>query len=198
MTPSEQRNTKLANKLIKQLQRRHFDAFFCKSSSEAVEKINSIIRDTGITESLHQRSDITVLDRDLATTNDEKLSIYRKAFEADYYLSSVNAISEDGVIINIDGNGNRVAAITWGPKHVIFVVGMNKIAQDVNAAMKRARSTAAPINAARFDINTPCQVDGCCHNCNSPQSICNYIHVLRNSHPEKRHIVILVNENLGY
>jgi L-lactate utilization protein LutB len=212
MTPSEQRNTKLANKLIKQLQRRHFDVFFCKSSSEAVEKINSIInsgstvtwggsmtiRDTGITESLHQRSDITVLDRDLATTNDEKLSIYRKAFEADYYLSSVNAISEDGVIINIDGNGNRVAAITWGPKHVIFVVGMNKIAQDVDAAMKRARSTAAPINAARFDINTPCQVDGCCHNCNSPQSICNYIHVLRNSHPEKRHIVILVNENLGY
>lgn len=212
MTPSEQRNTKLANKLIKQLQRRHFDAFFCKSSSEAVEKINSIInsgstvtwggsmtiRDTGITESLHQRSDITVLDRDLATTNDEKLSIYRKAFEADYYLSSVNAISEDGVIINIDGNGNRVAAITWGPKHVIFVVGINKIAQDVYAAMKRARSTAAPINAARFDINTPCQVDGCCHNCNSPQSICNYIHVLRNSHPEKRHIVILVNENLGY
>ena len=110
----------------------------------------------------------------------------------------MNAISEDGVIVNIDGNGNRVAAITWGPKRVIFIVGMNKVARDVDAAWTRARSTAAPINAARFDINTPCQKDGICHSCHSPQSICNQVHFLRNSYPEKRHVVILVGEDLGY
>jgi hypothetical protein len=100
--------------------------------------------------------------------------------------------------VNIDGNGNRVAAITWGPKHVIFVIGMNKVAQDQDAALKRARSTASPTNAARFDIQTPCQLDGQCHDCNSPQSICNYIHFLRNSSKPGRIIVILVGENLGY
>ena len=105
--------------------------------------------------------------------------------------------TEDGVIVNIDGNGNRVAAITWGPKKVIFVIGMNKVAQNVEAALARARSTASPINAARFDIKTPCQVDGVCHNCNSTDCICNYVHFLRNS-PRGRHTVVLVGEDLGY
>jgi hypothetical protein len=101
------------------------------------------------------------------------------------------------VIVNIDGNGNRVAAITWGPKKVIFIIGLNKVAQTVEAALARARSTASPINAARFDIKTPCQVDGVCHNCNSPESICNYVHFLRNS-PHGKHTVILVGEAFGY
>ena len=91
-----------------------------------------------------------------------------------------------------------VAAITFGPKRVILVIGLNKVAQDVSAAVARARSTASPINAARFDIKTPCQMDGTCHNCNSPESICNYISIMRNSHPAKRHIVVLVGEDLGY
>ena len=124
--------------------------------------------------------------------------IYLKAFSADYYLTSANAISEDGVIVNIDGNGNRVAAITWGPKHVVFVIGMNKVAQTVEGALARARSTAAPINAQRFEIKTPCQADGRCHNCNSADSICSYVHFLRNSRQQGRHIVVLVGENLGY
>ena len=132
------------------------------------------------------------------TLRDEAQRIYREAFSADYYLSSVNAISEDGVIVNIDGNGNRVAAITFGPKKVILVVGLNKVTQDVESALARARSTASPINAARFDIKTPCRADGTCHNCNSPESICNYIHFMRNSHPAGRHTVVLVGEDLGY
>jgi len=211
MTPKEKRNQLLAQKLIKNLERRNFEAYFCKSSVEVIDKVISIIpkgssitwggsatiRDIGLTKALHEKS-YDVYDRDLATTNEEKESFYLKAFSCDYYLSSVNAISEDGVIVNIDGNGNRVAAITFGPKHVIFIVGLNKVAQDVNAALVRARSIASPINAARFDIGTPCQKDGMCHNCNSPQSICNYIHFLRNSHPAKRHVVILVDEDLGY
>ncbi len=197
--------------MVKNLQKRHFDAYYCATVEEARQRVNMLIedgasvtwggtmtvRDMGIPEMLKQRGTLDVWDRDLVTTPEEKEEMYRRAFRADYYLSSANAISEDGVIVNIDGNGNRVAAITWGPRHVIFVVGMNKVTQDADAALKRARSTASPINAARFDINTPCQVDGQCHNCNSPQSICNYIHFLRNSSKPGRTIVVLVGENIG-
>jgi len=212
MTPNEQRNERLGAKMVKAMQRRHFDAYYCATASEAKAKVNELIpdessvtwggtmtvRDMDIPKMLQERGTLKVWDRDLVETPEEKQEMYLRAFQADYYLSSANAITEDGVIVNIDGNGNRVAAITWGPKHVIFVVGMNKVAQDPEAALKRARSTAAPINAARFDIQTPCQLDGQCHNCNSPQSICNYIHFLRNSSKPGRIIVILVGENLGY
>lgn len=155
------------------------------------------IRDMGIPQALRDRGTLEVLDRDLVEGAEEKVQMYVRAFTTDVYLSSANAISEDGVIVNIDGNGNRVAAITWGPKKVIFVIGLNKVAQNVEAALARARSTASPINAARFDIKTPCQVDGVCHNCNSPESICNYVHFLRNS-PKGKHTVVLVGEDLGY
>lgn len=198
--------------MVKAMQRRHFDAYYCATASEAKAKVNELIpdgasvtwggtmtvRDMDIPKMLQERGTLKVWDRDKVETPEEKQEMYLRAFQADYYLSSANAITEDGVIVNIDGNGNRVAAITWGPQHVIFVVGMNKVAQDPEAALKRARSTAAPINAARFDIQTPCQLDGQCHNCNSPQSICNYIHFLRNSSKPGRTIVILVGENLGY
>lgn len=211
MTPKEIRNELLAQKMIKNLKRRNFEALYCPTAAEAVEKVSSLIpdgssvtwggsmtiRDMGLTAALHKR-DLDILDRDLAADRDEAQRIYRKAFSADYYLSSVNAISEDGVIVNIDGNGNRVAAITFGPKKVILVVGLNKVTQDVESALARARSTASPINAARFDIKTPCRADGTCHNCNSTESICNYIHFMRNSHPAGRHTVVLVGEDLGY
>ena len=155
------------------------------------------VRDLGIPEHLKGRGTLEIIDRDLAETLEERQAMYLRAFSADVYLSSANAISEDGVIVNIDGAGNRVAAITWGPKKVIFVIGMNKVTQTVEAALSRARGTASPINSARFDIKTPCKVDGVCHNCNSPECICNYVHFLRNS-PKGRHTVILVGENLGY
>ena len=211
MTPKELRNERLATRMIKQLQRRHMEAFYCPTAAEAVEKVSSLIadgssvtwggsmtiRDMGIPDALRQRGTLNVLDRDLVETPEEKAEMYLRAFSADVYLSSANAISEDGMIVNIDGNGNRVAAITWGPKQVIFIIGVNKIAQTVEAALTRARSTASPINAARFEIQTPCQVDGVCHNCNSADSICNYVHFLRNS-PRGKHKVILVGENWGY
>ncbi len=211
MTPKELRNERLAQTIIKNLQRRHIEGFYCPTGEEAVRKVSELIEDgssvtwggtmtvrnLGIPDALRSRGTLQVLDRDLVDTAEEKLAMYLKAFSTDVYLTSANAISEDGVIVNIDGNGNRVAAITWGPKKVIFVIGLNKVAQNVEAALARARSTAAPTNAARFDIQTPCQADGVCHNCNSPQSICNYIHFLRNS-PKGRHVVVLVGEELGY
>ena len=211
MTPKEQRNERLAERMIKNLKRRNMEAFYCPTAKEAVKKVSELIadgstvtwggsmtiREMGIPQALKERKTLEVLDRDEVTDRTEVVKIYERAFTADVYLSSANAISEDGVIVNIDGNGNRVAAITWGPKKVIFVISLNKVAQTVEAALARARSTAAPINSARFDIKTPCQTDGVCHNCNSPESICNYVHFLRNS-PHGKHVVVLVGEDFGY
>lgn len=213
MTPKEKRNALLAEKLVGNLKQRHYEAFFCPTAQEAVEKITGMIpegssvtwggsmtiRDMGLTKALHNKEGLDIWDRDLAPSREEAQEIYRRAFYADYYLSSVNAMSEDGEIVNIDGNGNRVAAITFGPKRVILVVGINKVAQNLDAAISRARSLAAPANMMRFaDLNTPCKNDGMCHDCKSPDSICNYIQIMRNSHPVGRHIVVIVGEELGY
>ena len=212
MTPLEIRNNLLGEKLVKNLKRRNMEAFYCPTAQEAVDKVMELIadgssvtwggsmtvRDMGIPQALKERGTLEVLDRDLVDDPQEKQQMYLRAFSADVFLSSANAISEDGVIVNIDGNGNRVAAISWGPKKVIFIIGLNKVAQTVEAAIARARSTASPINAQRFDIATPCHADGMCHNCNSPESICSYIHLLRNSRTPGRHVVVLVGEDFGY
>lgn len=208
----KKRNEKLAEKLIKNLKRRNIQAWYCPTGEEAAKMVSELIedgstvtwggsrtiRDLGIPDILRERGTLNVLDRDLAEDREEQLRIYRQAFSADAYLTSANAISEDGVIVNVDGNGNRIAAISWGPKRVIFVIGLNKVAQTLEAAISRARGTASPINAQRFDIKTPCNIDGTCHDCNSPDSICSYIHLLRNCRNEGRHVVVLVGENLGY
>ena len=128
-TPLEKRNRLLGEKMVRNLERRHFEAYYCDTSAEAVDQVlklipegssvtwggSATIRDMGLTKALHE-GNYAVIDRDLVTTNEEKVACYRKAFSCDFYLSSVNAISEDGVIVNIDGNGNRVAAISWGPQ----------------------------------------------------------------------------------
>jgi L-lactate utilization protein LutB len=198
--------------LINSLKRRNIEAFYCPTAKEAVEKVSSLIndgdtvtwggsatvRELGLPDFLKSRGTLNILDRDSVPTPEEKQKIYLQAFSADVYLTSANAISEDGVIVNIDGNGNRVAAITWGPKKVIFIIGKNKISPTPESALERARNIAAPVNAKRFDIKTPCKIDGKCHNCNSPESICSYVHFLRNSRNKGRHVVILVGEELGY
>ena len=211
-TPQEERNKRLAEQIIKHLNRRNMEAFYCPTGEEAVKKVSELIEDgstvtwggsmtvrnLGIPNALRHRGTLEVLDRDTVDAPEDVQNRYLRAFTSDVYLTSANAISEDGVIVNIDGNGNRVAAITWGPKKVIFVIGLNKVAQTVEAALARARSTASPINAQRFDIKTPCKVDGICHNCNSPDSICSYMHFLRNSRNKGRHVIVLVGEDLGY
>lgn len=211
MNPIEIRNEKAAGKVIKNLARRNIEAFYCPTSREAVDKLLEMIpqgssvtwggsmsiRDIGIPAALADAGKYEVYDRDKAPDRAAATEIYLKAFSCDYYLSSANAITEDGVIVNIDGTGNRVAAITFGPRNVIFVIGMNKLTQNVDAALARARSLAAPVNTARFDIQTPCKLDGMCHNCLSDDCICNYIHYLRHS-PKGKHKVILVGESIGY
>ena len=211
MSPIEIRNEKAAGKVIKNLARRNIEAYYCPTAREAVEKLLEMIpagssvtwggsmsiRDIDIPAALANAGKYEVYDRDKAPDRAAATEIYLKAFSCDYYLSSANAITEDGVIVNIDGTGNRVAAITFGPRNVIFVIGMNKLTQNVDAALARARSLAAPVNTARFDIQTPCKLDGVCHNCLSDDCICNYIHYLRHS-PKGKHKVILVGESLGY
>ena len=211
MSPIDIRNEKAAGKVIKNLARRNIEAYYCPTAREAVEKVLEMIpagssvtwggsmsiRDIDIPAALANAGKYEVYDRDKAPDRAAATEIYLKAFSCDYYLSSANAITEDGVIVNIDGTGNRVAAITFGPRNVIFVIGMNKLTQNVDAALARARSLAAPVNTARFDIQTPCKLDGVCHNCLSDDCICNYIHYLRHS-PKGKHKVILVGECLGY
>lgn len=211
MSPIEIRNEKAAGKVIKNLARRNIEAFYCPTAREAVEKVLEMIpqgssitwggsmsiRDIGIPAALTDAGKYEVYDRDKAPDRAAATEIYLKAFTCDYYLSSANAITEDGVIVNIDGTGNRVAAITFGPRNVIFIIGMNKLTQDTDSALARARSLAAPVNTARFDIQTPCKIDGVCHNCLSDDCICNYIHYLRHS-PKGKHKVILVGESIGY
>lgn len=205
------RNERLGQKMIKHLKQRHFDAYYCKDTSELLDRVRELIpegssvscggsvsiRDTGVLDMLRV-GNYNFSDRDAATTPEEKRRIALDAMDCDFYLASANAISEDGVIVNIDGTGNRVAACTWGPRHVIYVVGLNKVCQDVDAAIKRARSTAAPINATRFGLQAPCQTDGICHDCKSPGCICSFISIQRMSFPEGRHIVVLVGEKLGF
>ena len=151
-------------------------------------------REIGLVDAL-KTEDYNFIDRD---NYEDKRAAMLMAYNADVFLASANAMTEDGVIVNIDGNANRVSAIAQGPKKVIFIVGMNKICDDVDGAMKRARNVAAPINAQRFDIDTPCNKTGSCMNCKSPDTICCQILITRFSrHPGRIH-VILVNDSLGY
>ena len=213
MKPEEQRNDLLAGRLIKQLEQRHYNAMYCKTAQEAVKTIVGLIpdgssvawggsmtiRDMGLTKALHDRASLEIWDRDLAPDRDAAQAIYRKTFSADYYLSSVNAISESGEIVNIDGNGNRVAALIFGPKQVIVIAGLNKVAGSLDAAMDRARNVAAPINAQRFaGLATPCYKLGRCADCQAADSICAQIVITRRSRTQGRIKVILVGEHLGF
>ena len=210
-TPVEMRNELLAKKVIENLKRRKMEGYFCKTQEEAMAKALELIpegssiswcgsvtiRDMGLTEAL-KNGNYEAYDRDIVSP-EEQQEIYRKTFSMDTYLTSANAISEDGVIVNIDGMSNRVAAIAFGPKQVIMIVGINKIAKDVDAAIKRARGTAAPINAQRFPMkNMPCRFDGVCHNCTSEDCICCNISIIRSSMIPNRIKVIIVDEEMGF
>ena len=207
----ETRNERYAKRVIEQLRRRHYEAYHCPSAADVLSKVKELIpegstvtwggsmtiRDIGLTRMLKE-GNYKVFDRDEAQSRDEADAIYRKAFECDFYLSSANAMSEDGQIVNIDGTGNRIAALSWGPKRVIYVISLHKVCHDLDAAVKRARYTAAPVNTTRFPSDTPCHLDGACHDCKSPDSSCVYFYIQRLSKPANRHIVILTDGQWGY
>ena len=138
------------------------------------------------------------VDRFAGATAEERDESMRRSMFAEVFLTSANAISMDGQMVNVDGFGNRVAAIICGPKKVIVVAGMNKVEDTLEAAITRARTVAAPMNKQRFDTQTPCMVTGVCGDCKAEACICNHIVVTRHSRPVGRITFILVGEPLGF
>ena len=196
-TPLEKRYDKLGPHIVTALKKRYFDAYYCKTRNEALQQILDLIPQNHVV-SWGGSETLKVIDRDLAKTPEERTEIMRQALLCDTFLMSSNAISEDGQLFNIDGNGNRVAAMIFGPKNVIVVAGMNKIVKNIDDAIQRTRTVASPAVVQRFqDVNTPCYINGSCIDCTSPESICAYMVTTRISRPAKKIKVILVGENLG-
>lgn len=201
----------LADTVLKEFEKRYIEGYYCETKEEAKTLALSLIPDkstasfggsvtlqeTGILDALRQRSNITLYDRDMASTPEEVKKIMHDALSCDYYLMSSNAITTEGELVNIDGNGNRVAALIYGPEHVIVIAGMNKIIKNVQEGISRIQNTASPQNTLRLGIKTPCSVNGICGNCIS-NTICNQIVITRVSRIPNRIKVILVGEELGF
>lgn len=200
------RNEALAQTVIKGLQSRNMTGHYAENKEEALKEALELIseestiamggcmsaHEIGLIETL-EKGNYHYLDRDKMDTREGLLA----AYDADIFLSSANAMTNDGILVNIDGNSNRVSCIAQGPKKVIFIVGMNKVCDDLDSAMKRARNVAAPANAQRFPVKTPCKETGRCYDCKSPDTICCQFLITRYSRHTDRIHVILVNDSLG-
>lgn len=206
------RNQLRAQQLIQTLNQRNIEASYTSTKEEALEQAlawipegscigwggSASIDEIGLKDAVRQ-GNYHVLDRDSVDTPEEKDAIMHEILSsADYFLTSANAIAENGVMVNIDGVANRLAAMCYGPKHVLYVIGMNKVVASAEDAYRRARTEAAPINAMRFDINTPCRKTGRCYDCQSPDTICCQILITRYNRIPGRVKVILVEDNLGF
>ena len=202
------RNELLARKVIKGLESRNMTGYYAENREDALKIALGLIPEgssvsmggamsafeIGLVDAL-KSGNYNFIDR--ATFADRRDAAIA-AYGADVFLSSVNAMTEDGVLVNIDGNSNRVSAIAYGPKKIVMIVGMNKICADLDSAMKRARNVAAPTNAQRFGLNTPCSRTGACVDCKSPDTICCQFLITRYSRHEGRINVIIVNDSLGF
>ena len=211
MSPKQKSHKKQAETIITNFSKRGIEGYYCEDRASAVEKAMGLIAagstvswggsttlaEIGIMDVLKD-SDLELIDRMTAVAPREKKEIYAKTVMADYYLTSANAITLDGQLINIDGNGNRVACIITGPDNVIVIAGMNKIATDVDAGIARVRNFAAPPNAQRLGSKTPCAVTGKCEDCLSPDCLCCNTVITRKSKIPNRIKVILVGEELGF
>lgn len=201
------RNELLAQTVIKGLKSRNMSGYYAADKEEAVKLALELIpeessiamggcmsaQEIGLIQVLED-GNYNYIDRAKLAPREGLLA----AYAADIFLSSANAITNDGIMVNIDGNANRVSCIAQGPKKVVFIVGMNKVCSDLDEAMKRARNVAAPVNAQRFDIKTPCKETGKCFDCKSPDTICCQFLITRYSRHADRIHVILVNDTLGF
>ena len=202
------RNALLAQKVIKGLQSRNMSGYYAETREEALQLALSLIpegstatmgggvsvQEIGLVDAL-KNGNYNFIDREEYT---DKRAAMLQAYDADVFLASANAITDDGILVNIDGNANRVSAMAFGPKKLVLIVGMNKVCPDVDAAMKRARSVAATANAQRFGLSTPCAKTGSCMDCKSPDTICCQFLITRYSRHTDRIHVILVNDDLGF
>ncbi|MBE7091967.1 MAG: lactate utilization protein [Clostridiales bacterium] len=205
------RNDLLGKTLVENFNKRFFESYYCSTKEEAKDKALSLIKEGssvsfGGSMSLSQcglldavkSGNFTVYDRNLAKTPEEREEIMRKAFIADTFLMSANAVSQEGELVNIDGLGNRVSALCFGPKQIIVIVGLNKVAPDLDSAIVRARNVASPINTQRFNLDTPCTKKGACYDCKASDCICAQIVITRICRPKGRIKVIFCGEDLGF
>ena len=197
-------------KVADALNKRHFEAYYVSTKEDAIKKILEIIPSNhsvawGGTMTMDQlglkhklsAAGYTLIDRDKGATPEEREKIMHEALNCGSFIMSSNAITEDGQLFNIDGKGNRVAALIYGPQNVIIIAGMNKVVQDMDAAYDRVRGYAAPANAQRFDIDTPCKKIGECADCLSSSTICAQFVTTRICKPAGRIKVVLIGEELG-
>ena len=197
--------------LVKNLKSRHFDAYYCPDRVSALEKALELIpqgssvgwggalsaQQIGLIDAV-KSGNFAAIDRDAATTPEERTQALKRCLTADVFLCGANALSLDGQMVNIDGTGNRVAAIAYGPDTILVIAGMNKVCDTLDDAVTRARTVAAPMNKQRFPFKTPCEVTGACADCKSEESICNQILITRNCRPAGRIKFVLVGEELGF
>lgn len=209
--PKQKYYEKRAQVLLKNLTSRGFEAYYCVDKDQARAKALELIPEgasvgwggcasaeqIGLVDAV-RKGNYTAMDRDTAATPQERVKIMKQCLGADVFLTGANALSLDGQMVNIDGNGNRVAAVVYGPDSVLVIAGMNKVCDTLDAAVTRARTIAAPMNKQRFDSKTPCEVTGACADCKSDSCICNQILITRNCRPAGRIKVILVGEELGF
>ena len=205
---TKKRNELLAQKVIQGINSRNMTGYYAQNREEALKKALELIpegasvtmggamsaHEIGLVDAL-KNGNYNFIDRDAM---EDKRAAMLAAYDADVFLSSANAMTDDGILVNIDGNSNRVSAIAQGPQKVIFIVGMNKVCPDVDAALKRARNVAAPINVQRFGLETPCAKTGKCMDCKSPDTICCQFLITRFSRHKDRIHIILVNDSLGF
>jgi len=202
------RNDKLAETVIKGLESRNMKGYYAKSREEALKLALELIpegstvsmggsmsvAEIGLLDAV-RKGNYNFLDR---TTSTDCRATELAAYDADVFLGSANAITNDGILVNIDGNSNRVSAYAYGPKKLLLIVGMNKVTGDVDHAIKRARNEAATMNTQRFGLSTPCSKTGKCFDCKSPDTICcNFLITRFERHKDRVH-VILVNDTLGF
>lgn len=203
---------KRAERVIQALKSNNINGYFAETGEEVVQIVQSLIApgdiiasggsvtltETGVIGLLRNKS-YDFLDRQAGNlTAEEARAIYIGAFSADAYFTGINAITEAGEIYNVDGNGNRIAAITFGPKKVIFIAGVNKIVKNLDDAIERNKAVAAPANTIRLEKKTPCARLGYCVDCNSEDRICNKYSLIKKEREKDRMHVILVNQSLGY
>ncbi len=210
MTPKQLSYRNTAESVIKEFARRGIEAYYCEDSKGAVEQVLSMMEknavvtsggsvtlaETGIMDAV-KNGPYTYIDRLTAKTPQEAREIYAKSVMADYFLMSSNAITLDGQLVNIDGNGNRVACLITGPKQVIVVAGMNKLVSTVEEGINRVHNMAAPPNGVRLGLETPCAKIGKCADCLSKQSMCSQVVITRMCKND-RIKVVLVGEELGF
>ncbi len=200
-----------AESVIENFKKRNIVGYYCDNKEEALRKVLDLIeknssvswggsmtiQEIGLTDTLNN-GDYKVVDRGSAKTPEERQKLLREAFYVDNYVISSNAVTLDGELVNIDGTGNRVAAISFGPKNVIFIVGINKIVKDVDCAVKRVQNQAAPPNVQRLNLDTSCSKTGYCMDCYTDDCICGQILITRFAKPKGRVKVVIVGEELGY